>query len=274
MNVRRLPRGTVRAEEEHDQRCVGVVLTEAAEALYGEVLSGSIALLRLADDAKTDTGEKKPLDLSELVVSFDEATVDDPTPEGDTEGQTPATRNLVRGDLVEFTLFTSLVKRSIKRASRLSLLAAPALPSGRGTVSEISGEVGWIQPAPGPDAQTEAEATTALVPFSTRQAADQVRAGDEVQFLLAPPEADATVAAAADSPELAAPLLDSTRAVGVAFVLGGSRGGTPKIRVKRQLNVAKVQYREAKGPDGTLGFPEGWRCGEAGVGAPFENPGE
>ena len=145
------------------------------------------------------------------------------------------------------------IRRSIKRAGRVTLIDKPVLPSAKGIVLDVKNGAGSIRPSDKLSSSTNAttsevdddsEAPSRItLPFFVSECITEVRAGDEVSYLLA---------------QTSEKNRDSARAVAVAQSLGLRFVGGP--RINRQQCVNKFRYREAKRPEkNSLGFPEGWR---------------
>ena len=85
------------------------------------------------------------------------------------------------GQCVTFTLFSNRLKRSLKRAGRVSLSGQPLFATAKGTVVDVQGAAGSIRPvAASAEAGTGGVATALKeVPFAATEALDPVRAGDE-----------------------------------------------------------------------------------------------
>jgi hypothetical protein len=169
------------------------------------------------------------------------------------------------GRSVSFTVFSSRIRRNLKRAGRVAVSRQPSLVSAKGSVVEVQGTSGVIklsamkpdtassqaasQSSPQPKSSPTGSGVVSALPqdiisFFTFEALDPVRPGDEVSFIVVPPSEEGA--------------RDSGRAVAVAQALGLRFAGGP--RVKRQLCVNKFRYREAKRPEkNSLGFEEGWR---------------
>jgi cold shock CspA family protein len=243
VNVGLLPRGTVQMEEEEPGRRLGVIAMQPVVA-DEQLTDGKIVLLEDATSPGDDgIGRVLPFTLADQGEAAEAGKTGAAEENASSASADPET--FCVGQCVTFTLFSNRLKRSLKRAGRVSLSGQPLFATAKGTVVDVQGAAGSIRPvAASAEAGTGGVATALKeVPFAATEALDPVRAGDEVSYIVVLSSKDST---------------ETARAVAVAQSFSLRFAGGP--RVNRQQSVNKFQYREAKRPEkNSLGFEEGWR---------------
>jgi len=247
VRVRRLPHGTVQLKEV--EMLVGLVAVLPEEEQVHEeeehdveLMEGKLVILGLAENEE-GTVSSTPMKLAKQyqVLPF---TADDVV--ASQNGEVPV---LARGDRVVITLASSRTSqtRTVREVHKVQV-----------PVTARQSKVASVDTQQGVALLEARTASGAPISFNLKDVVGYfgpIRVGEEMDFLPVTCESQS-------DPN------GETFAVGVVRVkdLGGvqwrRRGGVNKqlkLALRKQGIQANIQSRQAKGPDGTKGFPIGWR---------------
>lgn len=187
---------------------------------------------------------------------------------------------LREGDEVEFLAQVSTGKKGAQRASKIRLVASHAKQGVVTRVQDDGSGVIRIDSAAGAEETAESAESPLEIPFIARNVlrSDVLNEGDRVEFAhVKTPLPGLSNTATAATPtnvvtsEIQDTMLSPPTAVGHATSIlrlssseeprRGSRAvNSTLLQAMRQVGATAVaKSRMAKGPDGTRGFPEGWR---------------
>lgn len=187
---------------------------------------------------------------------------------------------LREGDEVEFLAQTSTGKKGAQRASKIRVVASHAKQGVVVRVQDDGSGVIRVDPAVSTEEAAEPTESPLEIPFIARNVlrSDALNEGDRVEFAHVktplPGLSNAATAAAAVPTDSEAqettpsPPKDVGHATSILRLSSseeprrGSRAvNSTLLQAMRQVGATAVaKSRMAKGPDGTRGFPEGWRA--------------